>query len=86
MPSVTIRWAGATSIRWPRNTIVPRVGRFRPEIVFSVVVFPAPLPPMSVTISPSSTRQRDALDGLDAAVVDVHTGELKDRHRHSPPS
>ncbi len=56
IPSETILWAGRPSIRSPWNVIVPAVGRFRPEIVLRVVVLPAPLPPISVTISPSSTR------------------------------
>ena len=39
----------------PLNLTVPaRTGR-SPEIVFIVVVLPAPLAPMRVTISPSST-------------------------------
>jgi hypothetical protein len=50
MPSDTMRCAGRVSIRCPRYTIVPLVGRFSPEIVFSVVVFPAPFAPMMVTI------------------------------------
>ena len=36
--------------------IRPAVGASRPEIVRSVVDFPAPLPPISVTIVPAATR------------------------------
>src|ERR1700678_3371761 len=35
--------------------MVPAVGRTNPEIVLSVVVLPAPLPPINATISPIST-------------------------------
>src|SRR5918992_3243989 len=35
----------------------PSDGRFTPEIVFRVVVFPAPFPPISVTSSPSPTSR-----------------------------
>ncbi len=37
-----------------KKTVPARTGR-RPETVFIVVVLPAPLAPMRVTISPSST-------------------------------
>src|SRR5579859_1465106 len=39
----------------PFQEIVPAVGRTSPEMVLSVVVLPAPLPPISATISPIST-------------------------------
>ncbi len=39
----------------PFQVMVPEVGRTSPEIVLSVVVLPAPLPPISATISPIST-------------------------------
>ena len=56
MPSSTRWWAGMWVMSWPSNQTLPaghRAGRRR--CVFSVVVLPAPLAPMSVTISPSST-------------------------------
>jgi hypothetical protein len=40
-------------IRDPRSTTSPPRGVSNPEIVFSVVLFPAPFDPISVTISPS---------------------------------
>ena len=43
------------SIRLPSNWTVPWRGFSVPMIVLSVVVFPAPLEPISVTISPRST-------------------------------
>jgi hypothetical protein len=39
----------------PSNTIRPDVGCSSPDSVRSVVVFPAPLPPISVTTLPAST-------------------------------
>src|SRR5215831_6490667 len=39
----------------PRNSMTPRVGLMTPEIVRSKVDFPAPLAPMSATISPRRT-------------------------------
>ena len=55
MPSCTSWWAGtpARSRSWKRMR--PLVRGRRPEMVFRVVVLPAPLPPMRVTISPAST-------------------------------
>ena len=35
--------------------MAPSAGRFSPEMAFSVVDFPAPFPPISVTSSPSFT-------------------------------
>ena len=42
-------------IGWPRNTISPPRILLPPVMHISVVVLPAPLAPMTVTISPSST-------------------------------
>ena len=39
------------SILLPMNSIVPLAGRMSPDMVFKVVVFPAPLEPRRVTIS-----------------------------------
>ena len=41
---------------WPKNAIAPFLGGVTPEMLMSVVVLPAPLAPMSVTISPASMR------------------------------
>ena len=57
-------------------------GRSSPEIVFSVVVLPAPLLPSRATISPCATRERDPLEGVDLPVVDVEIFDLK--HGRSP--
>src|SRR5690242_15326825 len=59
MPAATIRSAlmRESSMRWPSisNWMRPRCGRNRPEMVESVVVLPAPLAPISATISPRRT-------------------------------
>ena len=44
-------------------------GRTSPLIVLRVVLLPAPLPPIRVTISPSVDVERDPLEGMDVAVV-----------------
>ena len=54
MPLATTSWAGVPSRRSPSNQISPSRGRSSPLIVLSVVDFPAPFEPMSVTISPTS--------------------------------
>ena len=53
-PRATILWAGSLVMSSPRNSILPALGRSRPEMVRSVVVLPAPLPPMRVTMDPCS--------------------------------
>ena len=58
----------------------------RPEMVFRVVDLPAPLAPIRVTISPSFTSKGDALDGVDAAVVDVDVVDFQHGSMLTPPS
>jgi len=54
-PIFTRSYGGRLVMSLPSNRIRPaRTGR-RPEIVFRVVVLPAPLAPISVVIVPSST-------------------------------
>ena len=80
MPRPTIVVARRTpSIARPWKVTVPFLGRSSPEIVRSVVDLPAPLEPMSVTISPCVDRERQALHRGDVAVVDVHVVELEHR-------
>ena len=55
MPSRTISCAGSVEISSPRKRIEPVRGGVSPEIERSVVDLPAPLEPISVTTSPSST-------------------------------
>jgi len=51
-----MRSVARASSRWPLKVTLPRRGRTVPRIVRSVVVLPAPLLPMSVTISPGATE------------------------------
>ena len=55
MPRATISCGEAFVMSWPSKIIDPAPAFSRPEMVRSVVDFPAPLAPMRVTISPSST-------------------------------
>ena len=55
MPSTGRSWAGIEVMSRPWKRIEPRRTGRRPETVFRVVVLPAPLAPMRVTTSPSST-------------------------------
>ena len=51
----TMRSGGNVVSSCPSKVMLPRVGGTSPEIVRSVVLLPAPLAPMRVTISPGST-------------------------------
>ena len=55
IPSLTTVLAGVRLMSRPSKTIRPEVALTRPEMVRSVVVFPAPFDPMRATISPLST-------------------------------
>ena len=55
MPRVTISCAGTRVMSSPSKTILPELAGVRPEIERSVVDLPAPLEPIRVTTSPSST-------------------------------
>jgi hypothetical protein len=59
-PRATIACAGTPTSGSSSSVIVPAVGRRRPEMVFSVVVLPAPLLPRIVTISPRPTWRATA--------------------------
>ena len=52
MPSAATSWPGSPVISTPWNSMCPVLGGTMPEIERSVVDLPAPLEPMSVTISP----------------------------------
>jgi hypothetical protein len=54
LPSRTIFSGAILSMRLPSNQTLPLVARFKPEMVRSVVLLPAPLAPIRVTICPSS--------------------------------
>ena len=55
MPAVTRLCPGIRLMSLPSKTIRPADSGRSPEIVFRVVVLPAPLAPIRATISPSST-------------------------------
>ena len=50
-------------------------------MVRSVVDLPAPLAPISVTISPAPSVSETPLQGLDRAVGDAQVPDLEDRGR-----
>ena len=67
----------------------PDCGRTRPLIELSVVLLPAPLPPMRATISPWMTSSEMPAQGVDAAVEGVDVLDRQDRRRGTsirPPS
>ena len=55
MPSWTMSWGAVAEMSLPSKRIAPVRGGVSPEIERSVVDLPAPLEPISVTTSPSST-------------------------------
>ena len=57
-------WAGTVVRSLPWKVIEPAAGRSRPEMVRRVVVLPAPLVPIRVTTSPSSTSNVMPLTAL----------------------
>ena len=65
----------------PSNEMRPLFGVSSPVIARSVVDFPAPLAPISVTTSPASNRQRHVAQRVDRAVEDVDV--LEREHRSS---
>ena len=77
-PSATARCPAARSrasaccvMSRPSKTIVPARARGLPQMVIISVVLPAPLAPISVTISPGATCKLDAFERLDPPVVGV---------------
>src|SRR5439155_8815108 len=55
-PSATISWGGMRVISLPSKRMRPARAGINPESARSSVVFPAPLAPIRVTISPASAR------------------------------
>jgi len=49
--SRAILWVGSLVMSWPSKTMLPSLARGRPKIVIIKVVLPAPLAPISATIS-----------------------------------
>ena len=70
----------------PASRISPRRASTSPMIACSVVDLPAPLGPISPTISPRADLDREAANGRDAAVADVEAGDLEHRGRHASSS
>ena len=85
MPRMTISCAGTRVMSSPANMTVPALAGVRPEIERRVVVLPAPLEPISVTTSPSSTVSETPFQRLDRAVVGVEVGDLEQRHQSCFP-
>ena len=61
IPRRAIVSQGSPSIRCPRKLTVPRAAGTSPEMHLSVVDFPAPLAPSSVTMEPSGTLKETPL-------------------------
>ena len=61
MPCGTILLAGMPATCCPSKAMAPERGFIRPATVFRVVDLPAPLAPISVTISPSLTSKETPL-------------------------
>ena len=80
-PSRAIFSAPRPRVGFPNSRTSPLLGPMRPLIVRSVVVLPAPLLPMSATISPSRTTSDTLLQRVDASVEDVDLAQLDDRRR-----
>ncbi len=62
----------------PNSRTSPLRGEISPLMVRSVVVLPAPLLPMSATISPWRTSRRDLAQRVDASVEHVDLAKLDD--------
>ena len=60
-PRLTSLWAGTPVMLSPWKVMEPVRAWSRPEMVCKVVVLPAPLAPIRVTISPSSTWKETSL-------------------------
>ena len=73
------------AIDWPSNRIFPLRGGVTPEIVFIRVVLPAPLDPMTATISPLVHLQRHVRERLALPVVRVDLLSASIAHAPSSP-
>ena len=60
----TISWVGSWVISRPSKTMLPSRAHGVPQIVIIKVDFPAPLAPISVTISPSRTSRSTPLSAM----------------------
>ena len=66
----------SSSIRWPSKTTWPLVGRSRPMIVLSSTVLPQPLSPMTASVWPRGTDERDVAQHRLAAELDAQVVQL----------
>ena len=76
----TLRGFGGS--RAPSNTTRPQVGRYSPVRQLKNVVLPAPLGPISPTISPAVDVEVHRVDGGQAAEPHGHVLGLQDRLAH----
>ena len=75
MPAATTLWGGRRWSGKPPSSMLPAPMRWTLEIALRVELFPAPLAPIRVTISPSGTSIVDSLHRMDLAVVEVDVSE-----------
>ena len=66
-------WSGRRPVMsWPSKTTRPLVGRRKPTMVLNAVDLPAPLGPMTLTISPGAHLERDVVQDGHLAVAGRH--------------
>ena len=82
MPSRAIWCVGSSVMSCPSNRMRPWRARGLPKIVIISVDLPAPLAPMSVTISPFGTAMIDVVQRVDVAVAGGDALECEQRLGH----
>ena len=80
MPSRARRGAPSRVTSMSRKAMLPAEGRMSPMIVLISVVLPTPFRPISATISPVPTVERDVGDDLHPAIAGADRGEAELRH------
>jgi len=73
--------AGVRSRLLSPNRTAPESGLYSRVITLKSVVLPAPFGPISPTICPASTSERDVVDRHDPAEPPRHVANLEQRHR-----
>ena len=95
MPSAVRRFSASAEMSSPNSSTRPEVGCSVPAMQLNSVVLPAPFGPISTRRSPRATRERNVVDGAQAAEhlrepVDLDRGRLmrppRDRRRASAPT
>src|SRR5438093_5022998 len=84
MPSLTISWGVRPTIFCPSRKTVPAVGFCTPVMMLNKVLFPAPLAPISPTISPCSIANETSLKATRPPKSMV-TPRTSSRAKASPP-